>query len=147
MAKINSYEWTTQELLKKREQLRAGDKLLLSGTIYTARDAAHKRLKALLEQGQALPFELQGAIIYYAGPTGTPEHMAIGSCGPTTASRMDPYAPQLLDLGLLGMIGKGERSQEREGCDSAQPGRLFMRFGRCGGAGCQVHYPLRRGGV
>lgn len=88
--------------MKKREQLRAGDKLLLSGTIYTARDAAHKRLKALLEQGQALPFELQGAIIYYAGPTGTPEHMAIGSCGPTTASRMDPYAPQLLDLGLLG---------------------------------------------
>lgn len=111
LAEINCYEWTTEELFHKRTQLQAGDKLLLSGTIYTARDAAHKRLKAMIEQGESLPFDLKGAMIYYAGPTGTPEHMAIGSCGPTTASRMDPYAPQLLDLGLLGMIGKGERNQ------------------------------------
>lgn len=112
MAKINSYELTTQELEQQRTSLRAGDKLFLSGDIYTARDAAHKRLKALLDEGKELPFALKGAVIYYAGPTGTPEHMAIGSCGPTTASRMDPYAPQLLDLGLLGMIGKGERSEQ-----------------------------------
>ena len=88
----------------------AGDRVFLSGTVYTARDAAHKRFFELLDGGSSLPFEIDGAAIYYAGPTPTPEGMAIGSCGPTTSSRMDTYAPRLLDLGLKCMIGKGERS-------------------------------------
>lgn len=84
----------------------------LSGVVYTARDAAHKRIRTLLAEGRPLPFPLDGGIIYYAGPTPTPEHLPIGSCGPTTSGRMDIYTPQLLDLGLSGMIGKGERSEE-----------------------------------
>ena len=90
--------------------LTAGDRVLLSGTVYTARDAAHKRLFALLDAGEELPFPLQNAVIYYAGPTPGQQGMAVGACGPTTSGRMDPYAPQLLDQGLLGMIGKGKRS-------------------------------------
>lgn len=92
-------------------QLRAGDRVLLSGTLYTARDAAHKRLFELLDRGESLPFELKGAVIYYAGPTPGQQGMAVGACGPTTAGRMDGFAPRLLDLGLAAMIGKGERSQ------------------------------------
>ena len=92
-------------------ELRAGDRVLLSGTIYTARDAAHKRLFGLLDRGEALPFDLKGAAIYYAGPTPGQQGMAVGACGPTTAGRMDAFAPRLLDLGLGAMIGKGERSQ------------------------------------
>lgn len=87
------------------------DRVLLSGTVYTARDAAHKRIAALIEEGKSLPFELDGATIYYAGPTGTPNGLAIGSCGPTTSGRMDVYSPMLLDMGLTCMIGKGERKQ------------------------------------
>ena len=90
--------------------LTAGDRVLLSGTVYTARDAAHKRLFALLDAGEELPFPLQNAVIYYAGPTPGQQGMAVGACGPTTSGRMDPYAPRLLDLGLAAMIGKGERS-------------------------------------
>ena len=91
--------------------LNAGDRVLLSGTIYTARDAAHKRLFELLDAGKPLPFELKGAVIYYAGPTPGQQGMAVGACGPTTAGRMDGFAPRLLDLGLSAMIGKGERNQ------------------------------------
>ena len=101
---------TREELVHCRRELQAGDRVLLSGEVYTARDAAHKKLKALLEKKEPLPFSLPGALIYYAGPTGTPPGGGIGSCGPTTSGRMDPYAPQLLDQGLLGMIGKGKRS-------------------------------------
>ena len=90
----------------------AGDKVFLSGTVYTARDAAHKRLVNLINNNEALPFEIKGAAIYYAGPTPTPKCLAIGSCGPTTSGRMDTYSPLLLDLGLAVMIGKGERSEE-----------------------------------
>ncbi|MDD5952613.1 MAG: FumA C-terminus/TtdB family hydratase beta subunit [Oscillospiraceae bacterium] len=90
--------------------LRAGDTVLFSGTVYTARDAAHKKIVAALDSGEPLPFPLKGATVYYAGPTPAPEGMAIGSCGPTTSGRMDPYSPRLLDLGLKCMIGKGERS-------------------------------------
>ena len=86
--------------------------VLFSGTIYTARDAAHKRFRDLIAAGKPLPFPLEGATIYYAGPTPTPPHLPIGSCGPTTSGRMDPYAPSLLSLGLRCMIGKGERSEE-----------------------------------
>lgn len=92
-------------------ELRAGDRVLLTGTIYTARDAAHKRLFQLLDEGKPLPFDLKGAIIYYAGPTPGQQGMAVGACGPTTAGRMDGFAPRLLDLGLCAMIGKGERAQ------------------------------------
>lgn len=93
-------------------KLKAGDRVLLSGTVYTARDAAHKRITALIHNGDDLPFDINGACIYYAGPTPTPPGMAIGSCGPTTSSRMDPYAPMLLDRGLAAMVGKGPRSKD-----------------------------------
>ncbi len=89
--------------------LHAGDKLLLSGTVYTARDAAHKRLMALLDEGQPLPFPLQDAVIYYSGATEAPPGHPIGACGPTTSGRMDPYTPRLYALGLVATIGKGPR--------------------------------------
>lgn len=90
--------------------LHAGDYVYITGTIYTARDAAHKRMYETLEKGEPLPLELNNNIIYYMGPSPAREGRAIGSAGPTTASRMDKYAPALLDLGLVGMIGKGKRS-------------------------------------
>ena len=101
----------TAELKEKAKTLRAGDRVLLSGTVYTSRDAAHKRINALIEEGKDIPYELSGAAIYYAGPTAAREGMVIGSCGPTTSSRMDVYSPKFLDLGLSAMIGKGERSE------------------------------------
>lgn len=102
----------TNDIAQAAKTLRAGDKILLSGTIYTARDAAHKRLTGMLDRGEPLPFDINGACIYYAGPTPAPVNLPIGSCGPTTSSRMDVFAPRLLDLGLKCMIGKGGRSQE-----------------------------------
>lgn len=90
--------------------LKAGDYVYLTGTIYTARDAAHKRMHEAIERGEELPFGVKGNIIYYMGPSPAREGRPIGSAGPTTASRMDKYAPALLDMGLLGMIGKGKRS-------------------------------------
>lgn len=93
-----------------KEELKAGDNVMLSGVIYTARDAAHKKITSLLADGGKLPFEIKGAFIYYAGPTPAKDGMVIGSCGPTTSGRMDVYTPKLLDLGLAGMLGKGERS-------------------------------------
>lgn len=92
------------------EKLRAGDTVKLTGTIYTARDAAHKRLVDLLDEGKELPIPLEGQVIYYVGPSPTPPGKPIGSAGPTTSYRMDPYAPALLDKGLKGMIGKGARN-------------------------------------
>lgn len=97
-----------QELLK----LKAGDRVLLSGTIYTARDAAHKRMFETLQRGEELPFDVAGQTIYYVGPTPAKPGAVIGSAGPTTSGRMDKYTPVLLDLGLKGMIGKGYRSEE-----------------------------------
>ncbi len=93
-------------------QLRAGDHVLLTGWIYTARDAAHKRMIEEMNQGKELPFELQDQVIYYAGPAPTPPGKVIGSIGPTTSSRMDRFTPTLLMHGLRGMIGKGARSKE-----------------------------------
>ena len=90
--------------------LRAGDYVYITGTIYTARDAAHKRMQEALARGEALPFDVAGNILYYMGPSPAREGRPIGSAGPTTASRMDKYTPALLDMGLLGMIGKGKRS-------------------------------------
>ena len=100
------------EIKNYAEQLSAGDRGLLSGTVYTSRDAAHKRIFELLDKGEMLPFDLNGACIYFAGPTPTPAGMVIGSCGPTTSGRMDVYSPRLLDLGLAAMIGKGQRNEE-----------------------------------
>lgn len=100
----------TDQLAEMAGSLRAGDRVLLSGVIYTARDAAHKRMFAALEAGEALPFDWKGAAVYYAGPTPAPEGLPIGSCGPTTSSRMDVFAPEMLDRGLACMIGKGPRS-------------------------------------
>ncbi|MBN7773400.1 Fe-S-containing hydro-lyase [Clostridium aminobutyricum] len=97
---------------EKMRQLKAGESVLISGIIYTARDAAHKRLVEMLDRGEPLPFELEGSIIYYVGPTPEKPGNAIGSAGPTTSYRMDSYAPRLLDLGQAGMIGKGQRSKE-----------------------------------
>lgn len=91
------------------DRLRAGDHVAISGTIYTARDAAHKRLIALAEQGEPLPLELQGQVIYYVGPTPPRPGEVIGSAGPTTAMRLDPYTPKMLELGVKGIIGKGGR--------------------------------------
>jgi fumarate hydratase subunit beta len=92
--------------------LHAGDCVLLNGTIYTARDCAHKRIFEYLDEGKQLPFPLVGSYIYYAGPCPAPEGKACGSCGPTTSARMDSFAPRLLDLGLGGMIGKGEMCED-----------------------------------
>ena len=102
----------TNSIAQAARDLRAGDTILLSGTVYTARDAAHKKIFSLLDEGKALPFPLQDAVIYYAGPTPAPAHLPIGSCGPTTSGRMDVFAPRLLDLGLKAMVGKGVRSKE-----------------------------------
>ncbi len=93
------------------EQLHSGDRIFLSGVIYTARDAAHKRLIELLEEGKNLPFDPQGQVIYYVGPSPAAPGQIIGSAGPTSSYRMDAYTPQLLDLGLKGMIGKGRRNE------------------------------------
>ena len=97
---------------EKLEPLRAGDTVFLTGTIYTARDAAHKRLIEMIENQEPLPFEVKDAVIYYVGPTPEKPGNPIGAAGPTTSYRMDAYAPTLLDLGETAMIGKGQRSQE-----------------------------------
>lgn len=93
-------------------KLKSGDYVYITGTIYTARDAAHKRMYEALQNGQPLPLDIENNIIYYMGPSPARDGRAIGSAGPTTASRMDKYTPSLLDLGLAGMIGKGKRSEE-----------------------------------
>lgn len=126
---------STGELAGAAAGLRAGDRVLLSGTVYTARDAAHKRIFSLLDEGKPLPFDLKGAVIYYAGPTPGQKGMAVGACGPTTSGRMDAFAPRLLDLGLLAMIGKGDRSREvREAI--VRCGGVY--FAAVGGAGALI---------
>ncbi|WP_148411538.1 Fe-S-containing hydro-lyase [Murimonas intestini] len=97
---------------EEAKSLRAGDYVYITGKIYTARDAAHKRMQEALDRGEKLPLEVDGNIIYYMGPSPAREGRPIGSAGPTTASRMDKYAPKLLDMGLIGMIGKGKRTKE-----------------------------------
>ncbi len=113
-------------------RLNAGDSVLLSGTIYTARDCAHKRIFQLLDSGKPLPFPLENAVIYYAGPCPAPEGKASGSCGPTTSARMNTFAPRLLDLGLGGMIGKGGMSEETR---QAIVRNKRVYFAAIGGAG------------
>ena len=113
---MKEYRLTTENLKEYCSILRAGDKVYLSGTVYTARDAAHKRIFEYMESGMPLPFEIKNSVIYYAGPTPTPENLPIGSCGPTTSRRMDSFTPTLYDMGLTATIGKGERSVQV--CDS-----------------------------
>jgi fumarate hydratase subunit beta len=112
--------------------LHAGDYVYLTGTVYTARDAAHKRMQEALDRGEALPFDLENNVIYYMGPSPAREGRQIGSAGPTTASRMDKYAPALLDLGLRGMIGKGKRSAQVQ---EAIVRNKAVYFAAVGGAG------------
>lgn len=115
--------------------LKAGDSILLSGIIYTARDAAHGRLINLLDEEKDLPLNISGEIIYYVGPTPEKPGEVIGSAGPTTSYRMDSYAPRLLDLGLKGMIGKGARSEE---VITAIKRNNAIYFGAIGGAGALI---------
>lgn len=115
--------------------LGAGEKVLLSGYIYTARDAAHKRFAEAIKAGGQLPLELKGQVIYYCGPSPAPPGRVIGSCGPTTSSRMDAYAPKLISLGLKGMIGKGRRSPAVR---NAMKQHEAVYFGATGGAGALI---------
>ena len=130
-------EIRTEELKKKAKLLKAGDKIELSGTVYTSRDAAHKRIIELIEKGEPLPFDIDGAAIYYAGPTGTKDGMVIGSCGPTTSSRMDVFAPTLLDMGLSAMIGKGERNKEVIEAIKRNNAVYFCAIGGAGALACR----------
>jgi fumarate hydratase subunit beta len=126
------------------EQLRAGDKVSITGVIYVGRDAAHKRLVAALDAGEPLPFEPQGQIIYYMGPAPAKPGDPIGSAGPTTSYRMDPYAPRLMEAGLKGMIGKGNRSMPvRE----AMQRHKAVYFGAIGGAGALIAKSVRKAEV
>jgi fumarate hydratase subunit beta len=122
------------------ESLHAGDRVLLSGVVYTARDAAHARLIALLEKGQPLPFPTEGQVIYYVGPTPPRPGMPIGSAGPTTSGRMDPYTPALLAAGVTGLIGKGRRSAEVR--DALVKNRAIY-FAATGGAGALLALKIK----
>lgn len=129
---------------EEARRLRAGDYVYITGTIYTARDAAHKRMQETLDRGEALPFEMSNNIIYYMGPSPAREGRPIGSAGPTTASRMDKYAPALLDRGLTGMIGKGKRSETvKEGI--VRNGAVY--FAAVGGAGALLSKSIRKSEV
>ena len=129
---------------EKAEILKAGDIIQLTGTIYTARDAAHERLALWIRAGKSLPFELQDSVIYYVGPTPTKPGAVIGSAGPTTSYRMDSYAPALLDLGLKGMIGKGNRSQE---VVESMKKNTAVYFAAVGGAGALLAQHIKKSEV
>ena len=122
-------------------QLRAGDAVLLTGTIYTARDAAHKKFLETLDSGGELPFPLEGAVIYYVGPTPAPPGRVIGSAGPTTSYRMDSFAPRLHGLGVKATIGKGKRNQEVK--DALQEYKAVY-LGATGGAGALLSKRIKR---
>ena len=116
----------------KVNQLKAGDSCLISGTIYTARDAAHKRLKELIDKNQPLPIDIKDGIIYFVGPTPAKAGQAIGSAGPTTSYRMDAYSPDLIKLGQTGMIGKGKRNDEVINAMKTYGAVYFGAIGGCG---------------
>lgn len=126
---------TTPLTHQKVTHLKAGDNVLLSGTIYTARDAAHKKMCEALENGEPLPFDIKDSIIYYVGPCPAKEGEIIGSCGPTTSGRMDSYAPLLIALGETGMIGKGQRTPE---VYEAMKTHGAVYFGATGGCGALI---------
>lgn len=125
-------------------RLHAGDSVLITGTIYVARDAAHKRLVAVLQAGQPLPFDVRGQIVYYMGPSPAKPGRPIGSAGPTTSYRMDPYTPALLQAGLKGMIGKGNRGQAVR--EALQRFRAVY-FASVGGAAALIARSVRRAEV
>ncbi len=134
------YKLTTPLSDEDVTKLKAGDIVYLSGTVYTARDAAHKRLVELIEKGEPLPFDLKGAVIYYVGPTPPRPGEVIGSAGPTTSYRMDSYAPTLIKHGLKGMIGKGKRNEEvKEACKKYKA----VYFGAVGGAGALLSQRIK----
>ena len=122
------------------KSLRAGDYVYLTGTVYTARDAAHKRMQEALEMGEELPVSMENSVIYYMGPSPAREGRPIGSAGPTTASRMDKYTPKLLDLGLTGMIGKGKRS---DAVKEAIVRNGAVYFAAIGGAGALLSRSIK----
>ncbi len=126
---------------EKVRDLKAGDYVYISGIIYTARDAAHKRMTEGLLQGKKIPFDIKDQVIYYLGPTPNREDQVIGSAGPTTSSRMDKYAPTLLDLGLKGMIGKGKRSTDV--IDSMKK-NTAVYFAAVGGAGALLSKCIKK---
>lgn len=126
------------------KDLKSGDYVYITGTIYTARDAAHKRMYEALEQAQELPLAMKNNVIYYMGPSPAREGRPIGSAGPTTASRMDKYAPSLLDLGLKGMIGKGKRSKEVQ---EAIVRNQAVYFAAVGGAGALLSKCIKKSEV
>lgn len=125
-------------------KLRAGDKVLISGVIYTARDAAHKRLLELIYMGKELPFELKGQVIYYVGPTPAKPGQVIGSAGPTTSGRMDAYTPKLLSLGLRAMIGKGARNKE---VLEAMKKHKAVYFAAVGGAAALIARSIKKADI
>jgi len=127
-----TYNFTTPLSDEDISQLKAGDIVNLTGTIYTARDAAHKKIVDLIDAKKELPFDLKGAVIYFVGPTPPKPNEPIGSAGPTTSYRMDSYSPTLITHGLKGMIGKGKRNQEVK--DSCKNDKAIY-FGATGGAG------------
>lgn len=131
---------TTPLTPEKVSELKAGDQVLISGTIYTARDAAHRRLVACIEEGKPLPFDPKDAIVYYVGPTPTPPGKVFGSGGPTTSGRMDAYAPTMLSLGLRGMIGKGYRNDAVKQAIQKYQG---VYFGAIGGAGAIISHAVK----
>jgi fumarate hydratase subunit beta len=124
--------------------LHTGDKVLITGVLYTARDAAHKRLIELIEKGEELPFDIQGQILYYVGPTPPKPGTPIGSAGPTTSGRMDLYAPSLIERGLKGMIGKGKRSQAVRDAMRKYKG---VYLGATGGAGALLSKRIKQSEV
>lgn len=128
----------------KMKELRAGDYVYLTGTIYTARDAAHKRLYETAKEGKHLPVNLENQIVYYLGPTPAREGQVIGSAGPTTSSRMDKYTPLMLSLGLKGMIGKGKRSQE---VIESMKKNQAVYFAAVGGAGALLSKCIKKAEV
>ncbi len=127
----------TNEIKSAAPTLSAGDQILLSGTVYTSRDAAHKRIFALLDRGEPLPYPIEGAVIYYAGPTPAKEGMAIGACGPTTSSRMDKFAPAMLDMALAAMIGKGPRSADVAAAIQRNGALYLCAIGGAGALACK----------
>ncbi len=129
---------------EKMAGLKAGDNVLLSGVIYTARDAAHKRIVEAVAKGEEPPFEIKDSIIYFVGPTPAKEGMPIGSAGPTTSYRMDAYSPTLLDLGETGMIGKGPRNQE---VIEAMKRNGAVYFAAIGGAGALIAGSIKKAEV
>lgn len=116
----------------KIQNLKAGDKFTFNGILYTARDQAHKRLVEALKKGKKIPINLRDQIIYYCGPTKTPQGKIIGSCGPTTSSRMDEFTPALLKAGLKAMIGKGSRSREVVAAIKKYKAVYFLTYAGCG---------------